>query len=223
MTRIKEVLKELRLLLWLFIPVFTAMLLIKILYSREDIYFYINSLHTPAGDWFFPKITELGSTGAAVALVAILFFINKRQSFVMATAYLFTAVVNFAFKFIVAFPRPHRYFEQQLRAGTKDPRLHNIYYVPGIDVLDNFRSFPSGHTVCAFTAATVLSYYCRNKTWTILFFVLAALTGYSRMYMSQHFFEDVTAGSFTGIFLSICWLALVHDRGFGAGTGHLRP
>ncbi|MFB6458007.1 phosphatase PAP2 family protein [Chitinophaga sp. Hz27] len=223
MTRIKEVLKELKLLLWLFIPVFMGMLLIKMLYSREDIYFYVNGLHTAVGDWFFPKITQLGSTVGAVALVAILFFINKRQSFVMATAFVFTAVVNFAFKFIVAFPRPHRYFEQQLLGGTTDPRLHNIYYVPGIDVLDNFRSFPSGHTVCAFTAATVLSYYCRNKVWTILFFVLALLTGYSRMYMSQHFFEDVTAGSFVGIFLSICWLAYVHDRGFGAGTGHLRP
>ncbi len=217
MNQLHKVYQQLKYFIWAYLPLLAILIGIKLSCSREDIYFFINGLHTAWGDWFFPLVTHLGSTIAAVTLVAVLFFFNRRASFVLATAYCFTSLVGFALKFMVAFPRPHRYFEQLIQEATTDPRIQHIYYVPGVDVLDNFRSFPSGHTICAFTAATVLAYFAKNKIWTLVLLVLAMLVGYSRMYMSQHFFEDVTAGSALGVFLTVAWLAFIDGKGYAAG------
>ncbi|HVI43237.1 MAG TPA: phosphatase PAP2 family protein [Chitinophaga sp.] len=205
--RFTTVYRQLKMLIWPFAVVLAGILVFRFLYGREDIYFYINRLHTSWGDTFFPYITELGSTGAAVAITIVLFLVNRRAGFMMATAYTFTSLVNFTLKFLVAFPRPHRYFEH---------RLQEIYFVPGVTVLDNFRSFPSGHSVCAFTAATLLSYYVKNKYWSWLFLVLASLVAYSRMYMSQHFLEDVTAGATEAILLTMLWLTFIKGKGYAA-------
>ncbi|WP_291910597.1 phosphatase PAP2 family protein [Chitinophaga sp. CB10] len=216
MEKIAKVYNGLKLYLWCYLPFFAGLMLIKLFFSRDDIYFFINRLHTPFGDWFFPLITHLGSVAAAVVLTVAVFFFSKRESFILASAYCFTALVNFGLKFWVAFPRPHRYFSQKIAQAINDPRLQAIYYVPGVDVLDNFRSFPSGHTVCAFTAATVLAYFTKNKAWSLAYLALAVLVGYSRMYMSQHFFEDVAVGSLVGIALTFVWLVLTDGKGFAA-------
>ncbi|HEY9258315.1 phosphatase PAP2 family protein [Chitinophaga sp.] len=193
-----KVYQQLKYFIWPYVAIVFCVLFIRLfLITRADAYFYINRLHTPAGDWLFPYITQLGSASAAVLISLLLLVLRKRMGIVMATSYLFTAAVSFTLKAIVGFPRPHRYFAD---------RLHDIYFVPGVAVLDNFRSFPSGHSVCAFTAATVLAYYTKNKYWSFLYLALAMLVAYSRMYMSQHFLEDVTAGSLLGVFFTMVWL-----------------
>lgn len=201
--RLLQVYQQLKMLIWPFIGLVTMVLILRSIYSREEVYFYVNRLHTSWGDWLFPRITELGSTAACVVLTVLLFYFNKRQGIVLAAAYLFNSMANFALKFTVAFPRPRRFFVE---------RLHDIYFVPGVEVLDNFRSFPSGHSVCAFTAATVFSYYVKNKYWSLVFLLLAAMVAYSRMYMSQHFLEDVTAGATEAVLLTILWITLIKDK-----------
>lgn len=202
--RFVGVYQQLKYFIWPYVIIVVLALVIRLGWSsRTGTYFFINGLHTPAGDWFFPYITELGSTSAAVLICLLLLLINRRMGTVMATAYLFTATLSFTIKALVAFPRPHRYFSA---------RLHDIYFVPGVVVLDNSLSFPSGHSVCAFTAATVLAYYTRNKYWSLLYLLLALLVAYSRMYMSQHFLEDVSAGSLLGVFFSMVWLSFFGRR-----------
>jgi len=44
--------------------------------------------------------------------------------------------------------------------------------------------------------------------------LLACSIGYSRMYLSEHFFEDVTAGSAVGVFVSLFWLYWLENRKF---------
>ncbi|SEW50693.1 phosphatase PAP2 family protein [Chitinophaga arvensicola] len=197
--RFIRVYQEVKWLLWPFIVIVLTVLSIRMIVTRQQAYFFINKLHTPAGDLIFPYITQLGSVSAAVLISLLLLLISKRKGAMLATAYLFTSAISFSLKALVGFPRPHRYFAAQ---------LHDIYFVPGVAVLDNFRSFPSGHSVCAFTAATVLSYYTKNKYWSLLYLGLALLVGYSRMYMSQHFLEDVTAGASLGVFFSMVWISL---------------
>ncbi|HEY8956650.1 phosphatase PAP2 family protein [Chitinophaga sp.] len=198
-----RVYQQLKWLVWPFALVVITILLTRVFVSRQDAYFFINRLHTPAGDVLFPYITELGSTLAAVLISLLLLIINRRAGTMLATAYLFTAAISFTLKALIGFPRPHRYFAS---------RLQDIYFVPGVSVLDNFRSFPSGHSVCAFTAATVLSYYSKNKYLSLVYLALAMLVGYSRMYMSQHFLEDVTAGATLGVFFSMVWLTIFRGK-----------
>lgn len=62
-------------------------------------------------------------------------------------------------------------------------------------------SFPSGHTQAAFAAAVSLLYM--NKRIGIAALVLAAVIGFSRLYLYVHFPSDVLLGMLFGIFWAI--------------------
>lgn len=57
-------------------------------------------------------------------------------------------------------------------------------------------SFPSGHTVTAFALMAALAATLPKLRW--LFWILAALTGMSRIYLGLHFPLDVTCGAILG-------------------------
>ena len=200
MKAIKQILDRISYFLWPYLIILLLLIFLKITFSKSEIYFYINRLHFSWGDYFFPKITELGSSAFAfIIVILLLLLVSYRSAFLLGSAYLFSAEVNFPLKFIFHSARPSVYFQE----------LHShIYFIPGVEVLSNYYSFPSGHTVCAFTGAVVATYLCKQKAWGIAFLLLALLVGYSRMYMSQHFFEDVFAGSVVGVVLTIYWLKI---------------
>lgn len=66
-------------------------------------------------------------------------------------------------------------------------------------------SFPSGHTMSSFAAATVLAK--KYPKWGILAFFVAILIGFSRLYLFVHYPTDVLAGAVLGI---ICGFAGIH-------------
>ena len=61
-------------------------------------------------------------------------------------------------------------------------------------------SFPSGHSEGAFSFFCLASLLLPEKysRFGFLFFMLALGVGYSRIYLTAHFFEDVYAGSIIG-------------------------
>lgn len=69
---------------------------------------------------------------------------------------------------------------------------------------NNFKSFPSGHSVAAFAAAAAVSSetsrYAPNTRWIVgpLMYGGAALVGASRMYNNQHWASDVIVGAGIG-------------------------
>ena len=65
-------------------------------------------------------------------------------------------------------------------------------------------SFPSGHTMSSFAAATVL--LRSDKRMGIPAMILAALIGFSRLYLYVHYPTDVLAGLLMGCLLG--WLAV---------------
>lgn len=58
-------------------------------------------------------------------------------------------------------------------------------------------SFPSGHTLASFEAATGL--FLRNKKWGIGALVLAFIIAFSRLYVCVHYVTDVIAGLILGV------------------------
>jgi membrane-associated phospholipid phosphatase len=65
-------------------------------------------------------------------------------------------------------------------------------------------SFPSGHTSCAFQAASFLQF---KYGWQVGIpaYALAAYVGWSRYYADKHYISDILAGAAVGIFMSyIC-------------------
>ena len=88
-----------------------------------------------------------------------------------------------------------------------------MYLVKGIEMLHSL-SFPSGHTTSAFSGALVLTYVTPKKYWGVLYLLLAIAIGYSRMYLSEHFFEDVVGGSVIGVFVTAIWVSWIDNKAF---------
>ncbi len=201
---IKIVIKQIKQFLILYLVIFLACLVIKLFFSKSTIYFSVNHFHSDFTDVIFPYITDLGEGWTTIFICLIVILFNYRNAFLLATSYALTSIFAQIIKPIVNAPRPFLFFKDQ---------LSNIHLVKGVEMLRH-GSFPSGHTVTAFTAAVVGTYLCRNKNWGYLFLLLALLVGFSRMYLSEHFFEDVTAGSLLGVFLTIFWLAWLDGKKF---------
>jgi membrane-associated phospholipid phosphatase len=192
---------------WLVIPyllILCICLIIKLIYSRETIYFTVNGVNSPLADFLAPFATDLGNGWSAVAVAAILVLFSYRKALIVATAYAVTAIIAQIVKYIFDAPRPKLYFND---------RLGRIHFVKGVDIL-RLHSFPSGHTVTAFSLAVLFTYWSRNKIWGPVFLLIAILVGYSRMYLSEHFFEDVTAGSIIGVILTVIWLYWIDNKKF---------
>ncbi len=65
-------------------------------------------------------------------------------------------------------------------------------------------SFPSGHTSCAFQAASFL-YYKYGWEVGVPSLALAGFVGWSRYYANKHYISDILAGAAIGVFMSyIC-------------------
>ena len=64
-----------------------------------------------------------------------------------------------------------------------------------------YRSYPSGHSEGAFCFFCFLSLLLapRYRILGLVFFILALLVAYSRVYLAAHFFADVYTGSIIGV------------------------
>ena len=201
---IKDVLKQIRLFIILYIILLGCCLIIKLTFAKEEIYFAVNTRYSEWQDFIAPYITDIGNGWTTVILSAILLLFNYRKAFLMASTYAITSLLAQLIKFIVNAPRPKLFFKDQ---------LGHIHFVKGVDILMT-HSFPSGHTVTAFSTAVVIVYLSKNKYWSVLLLLTAIMVGYSRMYLSEHFFEDVTAGSALGVFITVFWLSYIESKQF---------
>lgn len=155
-------------------------------------------------DTVMPIITLLGDGGAfwiAVAVILLLIPQGRKTGFSMATALLIGLVIcNLCMKPLCARIRPYDY---QLEYFGKEISLL-------IEAQHDF-SFPSGHTIASFEAATAIT--VRNKKWGIAAFVLATLIAFSRLYLYVHYPTDVLCSVILGIGIGILGCKLT-DLGY---------
>lgn len=201
---IKDVLYRIRPFFILYLLFLCACLVIKLLYTRQEVFFAVNGWNSPWADYIEPYMTDLGDGLTAITLSLIMLLFSYRKFLLLASSYLVTSLVAQVLKYIVDAPRPMLYFESQ---------WSHVHTVKGIYIL-SFNSFPSGHTTSAFSAALVITYLCKNKGWGVPALLIAMLVGYSRMYLTQHFFEDVIAGSVIGVMVTVFWLTWLDSKQF---------
>lgn len=149
-----------------------------------------NSFHSHFFDIFFSYFTRMGDGYALVLAVIILLTVKFRYALIVGFANITAAIITQSLK--------HTLFANVVRPKKFFEGLHDIYLVPGIDN-HLYYSFPSGHSTCAFSLYFALALLVKNKTLKFALFLIALLAGYSRIYLSQHFFEDVYAGSVIGV------------------------
>jgi membrane-associated phospholipid phosphatase len=172
----------------LFFILLSSLLLLTV--TKAESFISLNSFHSVLLNGFFVNYTFFGDGVFSLGLFAFLLYRKqKRLAMLILAAYLSSGLFTQILKNIIYAPRPRIYFE----ASQYLFRLDNFGNSGG-----GSSSFPSGHTTSAFALATVLAVYFKNKYWSILLLVAAALVGYSRIYLAQHFPADVLAGAFIG-------------------------
>ncbi len=196
--------KKINSFLYLYLILLSVCVLLMLIFTKEQLYFAINHWHTVFTDVFFENITLLGASTGCILIVLLTFLINYRTGFLLASSYIITFIISQIIKHLVKAPRPHLFFSK---------KIHDIYLVKGVVMLDT-DSFPSGHSVSAFTAAVVFTYVAKNKSWGYLWLIIAVLIAYSRMYLSEHFLLDVTAGSALGVLITVFWLKWIDQKPF---------
>lgn len=190
---LKNLYKENRVFFIGFFLLMIAAVFVLIFYSKANGFFLMNSWHSKPLDYFFIPYTYFGDGIFIVLLAIILFFVKKRfLSLMIICAYAISGMMVLILKYLIKEARPAYYLEK-----TNYP-----YFIDGV-TLHNFHSFPSGHTTSAFALAAILSFAFKNKNYSILFLLLAALVGYSRIYLGQHFMDDVLTGSVIGVLSAI--------------------
>jgi len=147
------------------------------------------NVHSAFLTMFFRIVTLLGEGGIfwiAVAVI-LLFFKKTRRSGICIVASLLIGVIvgNGIIKNVVARPRPY-----DAIAGIESVVSHLSDY-----------SFPSGHSLCCFEAATALA---MNRTkWAIPAYVGAVLVAVSRLFLFVHYPTDVICGALLGVLFGV--------------------
>jgi len=178
-------------------------------YDKTGINVYLNQLvGNPIGDAFFFYITYFGDGMVAAFLLAIILVYNVRLGIYAILSFLTSSMIATILKrvFFDDVNRPF-YVYQWLE---KD---HPIKYVEGVD-LYIMNSFPSGHATQAFAIGMCLIFSFKNQWLKFFVLLIALLTSFSRVYLSQHWLVDITAGSLIGFTCSIIfyYLLIYHNK-----------
>jgi Membrane-associated phospholipid phosphatase len=155
-------------------------------------------------DDFFILFTNLGNGLFAIVMI-VLMLIRKKiwWSLQIALSFLLSGILVQFVKHLTHSPRPKLFFGPG-----------SIHYIHGITDT-GYGSFPSGHSATIFALTTLLSFYFPGRNTGIFFVVIALLTGFSRIYLSQHFPVDVLAGSLAGVSVSVLVYQMFPLKTFG--------
>lgn len=178
--------------------------LLVLFFSKPAGFIFLNNHHSFSLNVFFVNYTFLGDGIFGLSLAAFFYYRKqKKLALLILVAFASSGLTAQLLKNIIYAPRPRIYFEAS----------QYIYH------LDNFgnsgggaSSFPSGHTTSAFALATVLALWFQKKWLSIVLVIAAALVGYSRIYLAQHFPADVLAGSCIGILFGTLTVVLLNSN-----------
>jgi membrane-associated phospholipid phosphatase len=175
-----------------FFPYFLFLLaggIVLAVWSKTDIHSYINGYHNSVADLFFSNLTNLGLGVTIIPVLLILAFIRFRYVIISLLGFIIAFIINDSLKVLLHTPRPINVFAQ----------LHQpLYLVPKVEMF-YWNGLPSGHSATAFCMFCLLAFYTKNNLIKTIYFLTAFLIAYSRMYLSEHFLQDVYLGSLIGV------------------------
>lgn len=154
-----------------------------------SILYAIQELHNPILDQIMIFFTTLGENGwfwIGVGIVCLVLKKHRKMGLQVLMSMLFTFIIgNLILKNLF----------QRERPCAIDPSVELLIPYPS-----EF-SFPSGHTMNGFTAATTLFLY--NKRLGIPALILAGIIAFSRLYLFVHFPTDIIGGFCVGLGVAI--------------------
>lgn len=153
--------------------------------DKKIIFFINDNFHFPILDKLMIFTTALGDKGLIWIIIALMLLLNKKTRYIgvitIASLILSTVLGEGIIKHLLQRQRPYVDFPWVRLMVDKS----TIY------------SFPSGHTTSSFAAAYVLSKYL--KKYSPVFWILACMIAFSRVYLFMHYPTDVMAGVILGL------------------------
>ena len=141
--------------------------------------YLLESIRIPMLDGFFSVITYLGSEIVFMALAVVMFWcVSKSQGLYLLSVGCLGTTINQAMKITFRIPRP----------WVLDP---DFTIVESARADATGWSFPSGHTQNAFGTFGCLANNAKRRWLSVLYWALAILVGFSRMYLGVHTTWDV--------------------------------
>lgn len=150
----------------------------------------IQKIRTDFLDRLMPSISFLGKWAVLWLVIAIMCLAVKKYRKIGVSLAINIVIDTISCSLIL---KP---IVQRLR-----PYTLNEYITLIVPPERDFYSFPSGHSLFAFGAATIIFIY--NKKLGICMYLLAAMIAFSRLYLYVHFPTDVMTGAAVGILLAI--------------------
>lgn len=141
-------------------------------------------------DHLFHYLTYLGDGIIWVPFaIWVLVYRKKMWPLVISAIVFSTFLVQFSKQVI---------FTNEARPTKSITEMALIHTVEGVELHTN-NSFPSGHNTTAFSIFLLLCLLLSARYFWIPGFLLAVLTGYSRIYLAQHFPLDAGAGMIAAV------------------------
>ena len=182
---------------------------------KGELHLLLCDRHTPARDIFYRYYTQVGEWFPYVLCVLLLLFSRIGDGVFASCGLALSALTTQLFKHIINAPRPYRWFAMNM-PDISLPAVEGVRF-------NEWFSFPSGHTTSFFALAFVACILVtRNSRFSrfscsalqVLLFIAAAMGGYSRIYLSQHFALDVLAGIVVGMGITLAsYAVLQHYEG----------
>ncbi|MFM9943610.1 MAG: phosphatase PAP2 family protein [Bacteroidia bacterium] len=176
------------LLFWLSFIMFCAASIVITPYGHFNIWF--SKHYDSTLGYFFRYYTFFGEEILLIPIGIVLIYFIKSINFTirLGATFLFNTLITVFFKFLI--------FDSNRPKIALDK--FNLIFTEGVDV-HLYNSFPSGHSSAAFAMALALAFYFK-KNWVSLCVVFMAMgVGLSRIYLQQHFLEDVIGGATIGL------------------------
>jgi len=181
----------------IYILLLVSAAILFILEGKAGSFYLVSGYHSVFCDWVFRIMTFFGN-GIFMMIMGLVFvfFYSIRNGLIIFSSFISSAlIVQFLKRFI---------FEDHLRPVLFFANIgQEIYRINGLEYHSYF-SFPSGHSATAFALFMGFALFSRNNILKLVFILLACIIAYSRVYLSQHFLEDIIAGSLLGILAVLC-------------------
>lgn len=186
---------------------FSIFILFK--FSKTDATLWANQYWSPFQDVLYKYMTYLGDFWMAAIIVLTLLFWKFKYAVIAILSFVATALTAQFLKKIIYndVKRPLIEMWTEMKDGT-------LHLVDGVEQLIG-NSFPSGHTTSAFSIFCLLALLSSNKWVGFGCIVFSILIGYSRVYLCQHFFEDVFVGALIGAVGSLLIYSFFENKTFG--------
>jgi undecaprenyl-diphosphatase len=139
-------------------------------------------------NFIMPLVSRFGGGELYFMVGVVLLFSKKREDKMLGIFLIAGLTISYyivsLLKILIARPRPFIVLTNVILLGPAEKTP----------------SFPSNHAVTAFMTASLLAWRFKNY---ILFYLLALVVAFSRVYIGVHYPSDVLAGAIIGIMIGL--------------------